>query len=241
MSEVGRRLARTLERESVTDASGCPDRVQAQADTLAGIVSTGQNSGSNGGIPALRQTLRVPGKPTRADLLAAYGTTIPDLLGPGVRVLLVGINPSLYSGWTGRHFARPGNRLWRTLHEAGFTDRLLHPSETEPILAAGLGITNLVARATARADELTDDEVRAGVEPLARLVRRLRVPYVAFLGVSTYRVAFGRPKARVGRQEEPFEGAVTWVLPNPSGLNAHYQQPALNAAYAELRVAALAP
>ena len=149
-------------------------------------------------------------------------------------VLLVGINPSLYSGWTGRHFARPGNRLWRTLHEAGFTDRLLHPSETEAIVAAGLGITNLVARATARADELDPDEIRAGVSPLARLVRRRRPPYVAFLGVSTYRIAFDRARARVGRQDAGFEGAEVWVLPNPSGLNAHYQQPALTAAYAEL-------
>src|SRR3954451_20981552 len=100
--------------------------------------------------------------PTRAQLQAAYGAVIPDLVGPGLRVLLVGINPSLYSGWTRRHFARPGNRLWRTLHEAGFTERVLHPSETGAIVAAGLGITNLVARATARADELSADEVRAG-------------------------------------------------------------------------------
>jgi TDG/mug DNA glycosylase family protein len=155
-------------------------------------------------------------------------------------VLLVGINPSLYSGWTGRHFARPGNRLWRTLHEAGFTEQLLLPSDLDAIVAAGLGITNLVARATARADELDPDEIRAGVRPLARLVRRHRPPYVAFLGVSTYRVAFDRPRAKVGRQEEPFEAARVWVLPNPSGLNAHYQQPALSAAYAELRTAASA-
>jgi TDG/mug DNA glycosylase family protein len=152
--------------------------------------------------------------------------------------LLIGINPSLYSGWTGLHFARPGNRLWRTLHEAGFTARVLHPTETDAVVAAGLGITNLVARSTARADELDPDEVRAGVRPLTRLVRRLRPPYVAFLGVSTYRIAFARPRAAVGRQDAAFEGAVAWVLPNPSGLNAHYQQPALTAAYAELRTAA---
>jgi TDG/mug DNA glycosylase family protein len=158
-----------------------------------------------------------------------------------VQVLLVGINPSLYSGWTETHFARPGNRLWRTLHEAGFTDRRLHPAESDAILHAGLGITNLVARATARADELSDDEVRAGVAPLRRLVRRLRPAYVAFLGISTYRVAFARPRAVVGEQPERFEGAGVWVLPNPSGLNAHYQQPALNAAYAELRTAATGP
>ena len=178
------------------------------------------------------------GAPSRADLEQAYDAVIPDLVGPSVRVLLVGINPSLYSGWSGRHFARPGNRLWKTLHEAGFTDRVLHPSETDAILAAGLGITNLVARSTARADELTPGEMRAGVEPLRLLVRRLRTPYVAFLGVTSYRVAFAQPRAQVGRQPEPFEGAVAWVLPNPSGLNAHYQQPALSAAYAELRAAA---
>ena len=158
-------------------------------------------------------------------------------------MLLVGINPSLYSGWTETHFARPGNRLWRTLHEAGFTDRVLHPRESDAIVAAGLGITNLVARATARADELHDDELRAGLAPLRRLVRRIGrrgAPprYVAFLGISTYRVAFARPKAAVGEQPERFEDAGVWVLPNPSGLNAHYQQPALSAAYAELRRAA---
>ena len=189
---------------------------------------------------AVHRSKPQPGRsrPSREELLGAYGATIPDLVGPRLRVLLVGINPSLYSGWTGLHFARPGNRLWRTLHEAGFVDRVLHPSETQALLAAGLGVTNLVARATARADELTPDEVRAGVRPLGRLVRRRRPPYVAFLGVSTYRIAFGRPRAGVGRQEESFEGAEVWVLPNPSGLNAHYQQPALTAAYAELRTRA---
>src|SRR3954453_9967896 len=121
------------------------------------------------------------GAPSRAGPEQAYGAVIPDLVGPQVRVLLVGINPSLYSGWSGRHFARPGNRLWRSLRVAGFTQGLLHPSDTEAIPAAGLGITNLVARATARADELTKVEIRAGVDPLRRLVRRLRVPYVAFL------------------------------------------------------------
>ena len=176
-------------------------------------------------------------RPTRADLLSAYDRVIPDLVGPGMRVLLVGINPSLYSGWTGRHFARPGNRLWRTLHEAGFTDRIVHPAQTDAIVAAGLGITNLVARATARADELSREEVVAGLQPLRRLVRRHRPAYVAFLGISTYRVAFGAPRAVVGPQPVPFEGAGVWVLPNPSGLNASYQQPQLTAAYAALRFA----
>ena len=189
-------------------------------------------------VPGATGPNRDHSRPTRADLDAAYGRVIPDLLGPDMRVLLVGINPSLYSGWTGTHFARPGNRLWRTLHEAGFTERRLHPSETEAIVAAGIGITNLVARATARADELSDDELRAGVAPLRRLARRTGPAYVAFLGISTYRVAFGAARAAVGRQDEQFAGAGVWVLPNPSGLNAHYQQPALTAAYAELRRAA---
>jgi TDG/mug DNA glycosylase family protein len=163
---------------------------------------------------------------------------IPDTGRPGIAVLLVGINPSLWSGWAGLHFARPGNRLWRTLHEAGFTDRLILPSDTAAIDAAGLGITNLVARATARADELDDDEIRGGLAPLAALVRAWQPGIVAFLGISTYRVAFNAPKTQVGPQSERFEGARIWVLPNPSGLNAHYQQPALTAAYAELRAAA---
>src|SRR4051812_25276843 len=112
--------------------------------------------------------------PTRAQLLAAYGTTVPDLGRRGITVLLVGINPSLWSGWAGLHFARPANRLWRTLHESGFTSRVLRPSETAALLDAGIGITNLVARASARADEVTADELRAGVAPLERLVRRWR-------------------------------------------------------------------
>jgi double-stranded uracil-DNA glycosylase len=176
--------------------------------------------------------------PSKAELQAAYGTTIPDLGHPGVSILLVGINPSLYSGWSGLHFARPGNRLWRTLHEAGFTDHKLHPTDVDGVVAAGLGITNLVARATARADELDEDEIRAGIEPLRRLVRAWRPKFVAFLGISTYRIAFGERRASVGRQERELEGATVWVLPNPSGLNAHYQQPDLNDAYGELRLAA---
>jgi TDG/mug DNA glycosylase family protein len=150
-------------------------------------------------------------------------------------VLLVGINPSLWSGWSGYHFGRPSNRLWTTLFEAGFTSRKLAPEDTSELLAAGIGISNLVARATARADELTDDEIRAGVPRLSALVREVRPRAVAVLGVSAYRVAFARPKATVGRQAETLDGALLWVLPNPSGLNAHYQQPALTAEYAALR------
>jgi TDG/mug DNA glycosylase family protein len=176
-------------------------------------------------------------RPTKQELAASYGRTLPDLVAPGLRVLIVGINPSLWSGWSGYHFGRPSNRLWTTLHEAGFTPRRLAPEDTAELLAARIGITNLVARSTARADELADDEIRAGVPRLRELVGRWRPRAVAVLGVSAYRVAFARPKAAVGRQPEPFEGALLWVLPNPSGLNAHYQQPALTAEYAALRAA----
>jgi double-stranded uracil-DNA glycosylase len=176
----------------------------------------------------------VPG-PTKDELQAAYGRSVEDLVAPGLRVLFVGINPSLWSGWSGHHFGRPSNRLWQTLHEAGFTDRRLRPEDTADLLAAGLGITNFVNRATARADELTDDEIRAGLPRLEATVNRWRPRTVAVLGVTAYRTAFGRPKARVGPQDETLRGAALWVLPNPSGLNAHYQQPDLTKIYAALR------
>ncbi|HVQ90836.1 MAG TPA: G/U mismatch-specific DNA glycosylase [Mycobacteriales bacterium] len=175
--------------------------------------------------------------PSRVELLAAAGAVLPDLVGPGLRLLLVGINPGLYSAWSGWHFGRPGNRLWVTLHESGLTPRRLRPDESAALLAAGIGITNLVSRATARADELTPDEIRAGVPALRALVDRWRPPVVAILGVTAYRIAFGQPRARVGAQPGRLGPARLWVLPNPSGLNAHYQQPALTAGYAELRSA----
>lgn len=190
--------------------------------------------------PADPEALDPPRRPSREELLAAYGQTIPDLVAPGLRVLLCGINPSLWSGWAGQHFARPANRLWTTLHLAGFTSRRLHPSETGELLAAGLGVTNLVGRATARADELTTEELRNGVGPLTALVERWEPGYVAFLGLSAYRIACRRPRAGVGPQLEQLAGTPVWVLPNPSGLNAHYQQPKLTAAYTELRHAAYA-
>lgn len=172
--------------------------------------------------------------PTKAELADAYGKVLPDLAGADLRVLLVGINPSLWSGWSGFHFGRPSNRLWTTLHEAGLTERKLHPEDTDELLKAGIGITNLVNRATARADELTDDEIRAGVPRLEATVRRWHPRTVAILGITAYRTAFRRPKAVIGPQPESLEGAALWVLPNPSGLNAHYQQPALTAEYARL-------
>jgi TDG/mug DNA glycosylase family protein len=158
-----------------------------------------------------------------------------------MRVLLCGINPSLWSGAVGLHFATPGNRLWPVLHGAGWTPRRLHPSETDEVLRAGLGITNLVARATARADELTDEEIRGGLPGVAALAEKWQPRWVAFLGMTSYRTATGRRKAVVGPQEELLGGggiSGVWLLPNPSGLNASWQLPRLIEAYGELRAAA---
>lgn len=173
--------------------------------------------------------------PTRAQLLAAAGRTVPDVIAPGLRVLFCGINPGLYSAATGHHFARPGNRFWRALHAAGFSKRLLHPSEERLLLASGCGITNLVARATATADELAPGELVAGRRRLARKVRRHAPRMVAVLGVGAYRLAFGKPRAVVGLQPEDLAGAALWVLPNPSGLNANHQLPQLVRMFRELR------
>ncbi len=179
-----------------------------------------------------------PWKPTPAEIAAANGRRVPDVIGPGLRVLFCGINPGLYSGAVRHHFARPGNRFWPALHAAGFTQRLLSPFEERVLLNCGCGITNLVARATAGADELTAEELRAGAVRLARKVRRCRPAFVAFLGVTAYRTAFGRPQARLGRQAETLGGAAIWVLPNPSGLNAHFQAADLARLFTELRRAA---
>ncbi|HET6533101.1 MAG TPA: G/U mismatch-specific DNA glycosylase [Actinoplanes sp.] len=177
-------------------------------------------------------------RPTRDDLAAAAGRTIPDLVGPHLRVLFSGINPSLYSAATGHHFARPGNRFWPALHRSGFTARQLHPPDQWDLPELGLGITNVVARATARADELSRAELVEGGARLAALVSRWRPRFLAVLGVTAYRTAFGRPKASFGPQPDPVGGVAVWVLPNPSGLNAHYTVDGLAAAFAELRAAA---
>lgn len=176
-------------------------------------------------------------KPTAADLAAARTKTVPDIVAPGLSVLFCGINPGLYSAATGQHFARPGNRFWPALHQSGCTPRLLRPSEQNELLTYGFGVTNIVARATARADELTRDELRAGGRTLTELVTRYAPKAVAVVGISAYRTAFDRPKAVMGEQAEPIAGARLWVLPNPSGLNAHYQAPELAAAFHELLVA----
>ena len=179
-----------------------------------------------------------PARPTRADVAAARGRTIPDLVAPGLRVLFAGINPSLYSAATGFHFARPGNRFWPALHRSGFTDRQLQPAEQHLLLEFGLGITNVVARATARADELDAGELRAGGAVLTAVAAELGVSWLAVLGVTAYRVAFGQPRAAVGQQPAPPGGSRMWVLPNPSGLNASYQMDRLAQEFARLREAA---
>ena len=179
-----------------------------------------------------------PRRPTPAELAAAYGKTVPDLIAPDLRVLFVGINPGLYSGAVRHHFARPGNRFWPALHQSGFTDRQVHPSEERELLRFGCGISNIVTRTTARADELTDEELQRGGKRLSAKVKRYRVRTTAFLGVTAYRAAFGRKTAQVGLQEEKFGDTHIWLLPNPSGLNAHYTPATLAEEFARLRVAA---
>jgi len=173
-------------------------------------------------------------RPTPEALRAAQGGKVADLIAPGLRVLFCGINPSLYSAAVGHHFARPGNRFWRTLHGAGLTGRLLAPHEGRLLLDSGIGITNVVARATASADELGAADYAAGARVLGRKLERYRPAVVAFLGLGAYRLAAGQPLAKVGHQPERFAGVDVWALPNPSGLNAHYSQAALIEAYAAL-------
>ncbi len=175
-------------------------------------------------------------RPSSWDLTAARDKTIPDVAGPGLRVLFAGINPGLYSAATGYHFARPGNRFWPALYAAGFTDRVLRPEEQEDLLPLGLGITNVVARATARADELSADEVRAGGRVLTAKVTRLAPRWLAVVGITVYRAAFGRPGATTGQQDQALGSTQVWVLPNPSGLNAFWTTPKLVEAFRDLRL-----
>ncbi|MBI4219064.1 MAG: G/U mismatch-specific DNA glycosylase [Chloroflexi bacterium] len=164
-----------------------------------------------------------PWRPTKEQLLAAAGKTVDDIIAPGLAVLFCGINPGLYSGAVGHHFARPGNRFWAALHRAGFTDRQLLPFEERELLRFGLGITNLVDRSTATADELTDEEFKQGAERVKAKAIRYRPNYLGFLGVGAYRSAYRRPRAQVGEQAETLGESRIWVLPNPSGRTAHYQ------------------
>lgn len=174
--------------------------------------------------------------PTKAQLAAARGRVVPDLIGPGLKVLFCGINPGLYTAAIGHHFGRPGNRFWPTLHAAGFTPRLLSPFEERELLGWGYGITNLVGRATAAADELTDAEMIEGGRRLVAKIERYKPKVLAVVGVGAYRVAFGRKKAKIGRQSDHrIADAEVWALPNPSGLNAHYNLPEMAEVFRELR------
>jgi len=178
-------------------------------------------------------------RPAAPDLAAARDRTLPDVLpeeGAAFRVLFCGINPGLYSAATGWHFARPGNRFWPALHQSGFTPRLLAPREQDLLPGFGLGITNLVARATAQASELDSAELRAGAEHLTALVDRHRPRIVAIAGVTAYRTAFARPRAGTGPQPERLGHARLWVVPNPSGLNAWWTTPKLIEAFRDLRL-----
>jgi TDG/mug DNA glycosylase family protein len=189
--------------------------------------------------PGIRLSDGDPGRavvrPTRADLEAAQGREVPDLIAPDLKVLFCGINPSLYSAAVGHHFARPGNRFWLTLHRAGFTERLLQPSEERELLERGIGITNVFPKASASADSLSLTDYRSGGARLGRALARYRPGLIAFLGLGAYRIAAREPKAVVGPQPNPFAGVPVWALPNPSGLNAHYQIDDLVECYRALR------
>lgn len=174
-------------------------------------------------------------KITKADLQAAVNKTINDVIAPDLKVLFCGINPGLYSGVTGHHFAKPGNRFWKTLHLAGFTEKQLLPSEERALLKNGFGITNVIRRATATAEELRREEYVEGGENLRRKVLEFKPRYLAVLGIGAYRTAFDKPKADLGLQPETIGATKIWVLPNPSGLNAHYQLVDLIRVYGELR------
>ena len=180
-------------------------------------------------------------RPTPDEIRAAAGKTLPDVIAPGLDVLFCGINPGLYTAAIGHHFGRPGNRFWPTLHRAGFTPRLLSPYDEHELLPLGYGITNVVDRATAAADELSREEYVEGGRRLAARLRKYKPAVLAVLGVGAYRVAFGQPKAQVGPQQSPLEGSTVWVLPNPSGLNANYQMDRLIEVFSDLRRAVELP
>lgn len=162
---------------------------------------------------------------------------MPDVIAADLRVLFCGINPGLYTAAVGHHFARPGNRFWPALFAAGFTDRLMSPFDERELLSQGYGVTNVVRRATATADQLTRDELRAGGKRLAAKIRRYRPAFLAVLGLGAFRAAWDAPKALIGPQEQLIGETIIWVLPNPSGLNAHYQANDLARVFSELKAA----
>jgi TDG/mug DNA glycosylase family protein len=178
-----------------------------------------------------------PWKPTKQQLLEAVNKTVPDVIAPNLKILFCGINPGLYTAAVGHHFARPGNRFWPALYQAGFTDRLLSAFDERELLVKGYGVTNVVQRASASADALTREELLQGGKRLAKKVKRYRPKILSVLGLGAYRAAFNDRSANVGRQERSIEETILWVLPNPSGLNAHYQQRDLVRLFEELKSA----
>lgn len=173
--------------------------------------------------------------PTRQELLAAINRRVPDIIRPDLKLLFVGINPGLYTAWAGYHFAHPGNRFWPALYHSGLTPRLLRPDENSTLLDLGYGITNMVARPTVRADELTREELVAGGQQLVALAEEFRPRWIAILGVTSFRVAFHQPKATIGPQEIKIGPSNVWLLTNPSGLNAHFTPARLAEVFADLK------
>ncbi len=173
-------------------------------------------------------------KPTKDEIEAAAGKTVPDVIVPNLDVLFCGINPGLYSGATGHHFARPGNRFWPALHASGFTQHLLQPWQESQLLKEGLGITNFVERASRTAAELSAAELMQGGKELEEKVKSFTPSVLAVVGITAYRIAFQYSKAVLGLQEEKIGNSFVWVLPNPSGLNAHFTLPKLTLKFREL-------
>jgi len=176
-----------------------------------------------------------PWRPTRDQLAAAVNKTVPDVIAPNLKVLFCGINPGLYTAAIGHHFGRPGNRFWPALYGGGFTPRVFSPFEEQELLPLGYGITNVVQRATAAADELRAEEFVEGAKRLEAKVRKYTPRVLAVLGVGAYRTGFNRPRAQVGPQDETIGETSIWVLPNPSGLNAHYRADAIADVFRSLR------
>lgn len=179
---------------------------------------------------------RTRNTPTKADLLAAADKGVPDLIDHDLQILFCGINPGLYSAWSGHHFARPGNRFWPALFASGFTNRLVAPNEEQELLLYGYGITNLVDRATLAAGELNRAELVAGAAQFREKVAKYRPQAVAILGVSAFRLAFDSPYATVGPQRDKIANSFVWVLPNPSGLNAHFTPKTLAKLFRQFRL-----